>query len=411
MPGETFDPRDRAFLADPYPAFARLRAQGPVHWHDAMGLYVTVTHAAADTVLRDRSLGRIWRDKEPAELFPAFNLLHRTSILENEPPTHTRLRRLVAGAFGRGHVERLRPWVDDLADRLVARLADEVTDPGAADGADLVALVAEPLPVEVIAQLLGVPAGDRHHLRPWSNAIVKMYEYGLPEPQRLEAEAAARAFVEYLRGLVAQRRARPVDADLVTDLVQAADGADRLTQDEIVGTCVLLLMAGHEATVNVVGNGMLAMLRDPAAWRAVVDDPGLVVSAGEEMIRYDSSLQIFERTATRRVQVHGTWVEEGQKIAALLGAANRDPAVFAEPDRFDVARHPNPHLGFGAGIHFCLGAPLARVEVQAVLGALRRRLPGLVLAAEPERRPEFVIRGLRGLQVGHEHRAPAALSG
>ena len=403
---DTFDPRDAAFLADPYPAFARLRAEGPVHWHDGMGLFVTVTHAAADTVLRDRSLGRIWRDKEPAELFPAFNLLHRTSILENEPPTHTRLRRLVAGAFGRGHVERLRPWIDDLADGLVTRAAEELASGAGADGVDLIALVAEPLPVDVIAQLLGVPAGDRHHLRPWSNSIVKMYEYGLPEPQRLEAEEAARAFVEYLRALVAERRAHPQDADLVTDLVQAADGADRLSQDEIVGTCVLLLMAGHEATVNVVGNGMLAMLRRPGAWRAVVDDPGLIVRAAEEMIRYDSSLQIFERTATRRVQVHGTWVEEGQKIAALLGAANRDPAVFVDPDRFDVARDPNPHLGFGAGIHFCLGAPLARVEVQAVLGALRRRLPGLVLAAEPERRPEFVLRGLRALQVGDERRGP-----
>ncbi len=394
-----FDPKDPAFLADPYPAFARLREQGPVHWHEGMGLFVTLTHAAADTVLRDRSLGRIWRDKEPAELFPAFNLLHRTSILENEPPTHTRLRRLVAGAFARGHVERMRPWVDDLAGRLVADLADGVAAGGRAD---LVALVAEPLPVEVIAQLLGVPAADRRHLRPWSNSIVKMYEYGLPEPQRLEAEAAARAFVDYLRALVAERRAHPLDDDLVSDLVQAADGGDRLSGDEVVGTCVLLLMAGHEATVNVVGNGMLAMLRDPRAWSQVVEDPALVVPAAEEMMRFDSSLQIFERTATRPVEVHGTTVGEGQKIAALLGAANRDPAVFPEPERFDVGRSPNPHLAFGAGIHFCLGAPLARVEVQAVLGALRRQLPGLRLAAEPERRPEFVIRGLRALEVAGE---------
>jgi cytochrome P450 len=396
VPAALFDPRDPAFLADPYPEFARLREQGPVHWHDGLGLFVTVSHAAADTVLRDRSLGRIWRDKEPAELFPAFNLLHRTSILENEPPTHTRLRRLVAGAFGRGHVERMRPWIGGLAARLVDELAERLAD---GDRADLVALVAEPLPVEVIAQLLGVPQQDRHRLRPWSNAIVKMYEYGLPEPRRAEAEEAARAFVAYLRALVAERRARPLDDDLVTDLVRAADGADRLSEDEIVGTCVLLLMAGHEATVNVVGNGMLAMLRDHGAWRSVVDDATHVATAAEEMTRYDSSLQLFERTATRTVEVHGTRVEEGQKIAALLGAANRDPAVFGDPDRFDVRRSPNPHLGFGAGIHFCLGAPLARVEVQAVLGALRSRLPGLVLANEPERRPEFVIRGLTALEV------------
>ena len=397
-----FDTTDPAFLDDPYPAFARLREQGPVQWHEGLGLYVTLTHAAADTVLRDRALGRIWRDKEPAELFPAFNLLHRTSILENEPPTHTRLRRLVAGAFGRGHVERLRPWVQGLADRLVGALAAEVR---AGASADLVRLVAEPLPVEVIAQLLGVPDADRAYLRPWSNAIVKMYEYGLPHPRRLEAEAAARAFVEYLRALVADRRGRPRPDDMVTDLVLAADGEDRLTEDEIVGTCVLLLMAGHEATVNVVGNGMLAMLRDGRhgnAWRQVVADPGLVGPAAEEMLRYDSSLQIFERTATREVVVHGTRIEPGRRSRLLLGAANRDPAVFAEPDRFDAGRAPNPHLAFGAGIHFCLGAPLARVEVQAVLAALRVQLPGLSLAAHPPRRPEFVIRGLERLEVGAE---------
>ena len=396
----SFDPTDPRFLADPYPTFARLRAEGPVHWHDGLGMFLAVSHPAADAVLRDRNLGRIWRDKEPAELYPFFNLLHRTSILENEPPTHTRLRRLVAGAFGRGHIERMRPWVSELADSLVAQFAEKAV----ADGAgDLLALVAEPLPVEVIAQLLGVPAGDRVKLRPWSNAIVKMYEYGLPFPRRAEAETAARQFVEYLRSLVADRRASPRDDDLVTDLVRAADGADRLTEDEIVGTCVLLLMAGHEATVNVIGNGMLALLRHPDQWRRVVADPALVGPAAEEMIRFDSSLQIFERTATRPVQILGTHVRAGQKIAALLGAANRDPAVFAEPDRLDVARAPNPHVGFGAGIHFCLGAPLARVEVQAVLGALRGRAPSVRLAAEPIRRPEFVIRGLTGLQVAVEN--------
>jgi cytochrome P450 len=186
---------------------------------------------------------------------------------------------------------------------------------------------------------------------------------------------------------------------MVSDLVAASDGADRLSGDEIVGTCVLLLMAGHEATVNVIGNGLLALLTRPEQWRRVLDDPALVPSATEEMIRFDSSLQLFERTATRDVDVAGVRVAQGEKIAALLGAANRDPAAFDDPDRFDVGRTPNPHLGFGAGIHFCLGAPLARVEVQAVLSALRVRLPGIELAAAPPRRPEFVIRGLGELRV------------
>ena len=400
-----FDPADPRFLADPYPTFARVRARGPVHWHEGLGMFVAVSHRAADVVLRDRALGRLWRDKEPAELYPAFNLLHRRSILESEPPTHTRLRRLVAGAFGRGHVERMRPWISELADSLVTQFAERARVDGSAD---LLALVAEPLPVEVIAQLLGVPAADRANLRPWSNAIVKMYEYGLPLEGRVEAETAARLFVAYLRSLVADRLAAPREEDLVTDLVVAASGADRLTEDEIVGTCVLLLMAGHEATVNVIGNGMLAMLRNPGQWRRMVDDADLVIPAAEEMIRYDSSLQIFERTATRPVEVFGTRVDAGQKIAVLFGAANRDLEVFDEPDRFDIGRTPNPHVGFGAGIHFCLGAPLARVEVQAVLAALRRRLPRARLAAEPTRRPEFVIRGLTGLQVsdGRDGSAP-----
>ena len=393
-----FDPRDLAFLADPYPVFAELRASGPVHRHDGLGLYVAVTHAACDAVLRDRSLGRIWRDREPVAAFASFNLLHRTSMLESEPPTHTRLRRLVAGAFGRGHVERLRRTVDDLADSLVTDLATRVAD--APDGAaDLLAAVAQPLPVEVIAELIGVPAADRHLLKPWSNAIVKMYEYGLPEDRQAAAERAAGEFVAYLRGVVADRRVRPRDDDLVTDLVQAADAGERLTEDEVVGTCVLLLMAGHEATVNVVGNGVVALLRHPDEWRRVVADASLVPAAAEEMIRHDAPLQLFERTATRDVEVAGTVIPEGQKVAALLGAANRDPAVFEDPDRFDAGRERNPHLGFGAGIHFCLGAPLARIEVQSVLGALRRRLPGLELAGEPVRRPEFVIRGFSTLPV------------
>lgn len=390
-----FDPADPGFLADPYPVFAALREQGPVHWHEGLGVHIAVSHAACDALLRNRSLGRIWTDREPVETFAAFNLLHRTSILESEPPTHTRLRRLVAGAFGRGHVERMRPWVAGMADRLVADLADELR---AGRPTDLIAAVAEPLPVEVIGELLGVPQADRGLLRPWSNAIVKMYEYGLGSDMQAAAETASREFVAYLRALVAERRLHPGE-DLISDLVAAADGADRLSQDEIVGTCVLLLMAGHEATVNVVGNGVNALAHRPDEWRRVVGDPELTARCAEEMTRFDSSLQLFERTATADLDLAGTPIRAGEKVAALLGAANRDPAVFADPDRFDAGRAVNSHLGFGAGIHFCLGAPLARIEVQSVVGALAARVPELRLNAEPVRRPEFVIRGLTALEL------------
>jgi cytochrome P450 len=392
----SFDQHDPAFIADPYPAFAAMRERGEVHWHEEMGIALAVSHAAASAVLRHRSLGRIWTDAKPVERFTSFNLLHRNSLLENEPPTHSRLRRLVAAAFGRGHVERLRPWIADLADRLVDGLVDGIR----ADGrADLLAHVAAPLPVEVIAELLGVPAADRPLLQPWSNAIVKMYEYGLAEEKQAAAERAAAEFVAYLRDLVTLRRASPGD-DLVSDLVAVTDtdGA-KLTEDELVATAVLLLMAGHEATVNVIGNGVRALLKHPSEWRRLVADHALLPTAVEELIRYDSPLQLFERTATEPVTIAGHQVEPGRKIAALLGAAARDPRVFTDPDTLDIGRNPNPHLGFGMGIHYCLGAPLARIEVEAALSALIRKLPDADLATEPRRRTEFVMRGLHDLPL------------
>jgi cytochrome P450 len=391
-----FDPADPGFLADPYPVFAALRERGAVYWHQGLGVHLAVSHAACDALLRDRGLGRIWQDREPVEVFPAFNLLHRTSLLESEPPTHTRLRRLVASAFARGHVERMRPWIASVADRLVEDLVERLAD---GQPTDLISGVAEPLPVEVIAELLAVPPADRGLLRPWSNAIVKMYEYGVGTELQTAAEVASTEFVDYLRALVVERRRRPAGSDLISDLVVAADGADRLSQDEIVGTCVLLLMAGHEATVNVVGNGVYALARHPDEWRRMVANRALAVRCAEEMTRYDSSLQLFERTATRDVDLAGTRIRAGDKVAALLGAANRDPVVFVDPDRFDAGRVVNPHLGFGTGIHFCLGAPLARIEVQSVVGSLAARLPELRLNREPVRRPEFVIRGLSALEL------------
>jgi cytochrome P450 len=390
-----FDPRDPAFLADPYPVFASLRAEGPVHRHEGLGLAVAVSHEACSEVLRNRSAGRLWRDREPASSFVAFNLLHQNSLLENEPPRHTRLRRLISTAFARGHTERLRPWVRSLSSKLVASLKSAIETDGAAD---LLAHVAAPLPVEVIAELLGVPAADRSRLQPWSNAIVKMYEYELPAARAAEAEDAAAEFVDYLRSLAATRAATP-GPDLISDLVAVRDGSDRLTDDELVGTAVLLLMAGHEATVNVVGNGMLALLTHRTEWERLVASPSLLPTAVEELIRFDAPLQLFERTATAPTTVAGYALEPGDRIAALLGAAARDPEVFASPDRLDVGRTPNAHLGFGAGIHYCVGAPLARVEIAAALEALTTELPGLRLAATPERRPEFVIRGLHTLPV------------
>ncbi|HEU4997769.1 MAG TPA: cytochrome P450 [Lapillicoccus sp.] len=384
---ELLDLSDPAIVADPYPAFAALRAQAPVAWHDGLGLWVATSHAACSQVLRERSVGRIFRPRQPEDEWDTFNWLHADSILDSEPPKHTRLRRLVQSAFSRGHVARLGPRIEELT----AGLLDDCTDHVAADGSfDVIAELAEPLPVLVIAELLGWPESDRHLLRPWSQAIVKMYEVNRTPEQEADAVAASAEFAAYVETLAAQRVSGQGE-DLLSDLVAVRDGSDRLSTHELVATAVLLLNAGHEASVNGFGNGLASLVASGA-------EPGAPEPLVEEMLRHDSPLQLFERTATRDVVVGDVTVREGQKVAALLGAANRDPAVFDAPDEFRPTRDPNPHLAFGAGIHFCIGAPLARLELQTSVAALVDRF-GRLEIVEAERRPTFVLRGYERLLV------------
>ena len=383
-PATTLDLSDPDILANPYPAFDRERAAAPVAWHEASGRWLVFAHPLCDAALRDRRLGRIWRDREPATRLEPFNLLHRNQMMENEPPEHGRLRRVVSRAFARGHVERLRPRVRALGSELLDRIGDEPFD--------VVGEYAEPLPVLVIAELLGAPREDFRSLRTWSQAIVRMYEPVVPPEAEAAAVAASADFASYLRELIEDRRARPRN-DLLSDLVRAQAGGEALSDDEVLASAILLLNAGHEASVNVFGNGLVALLgAGDSRERLVAGDVGYD-TAVEEMLRYDSALQLFERTATRAVRLGDVEVAEGDTVAVLLGAANRDPAVFDAPDRFDAGRDPNPHLAFGAGLHFCLGAPLARMELVESLRLLLTRLPGLRLAAEPVRRPTFVLRG------------------
>jgi len=378
-PTTSLDLTDVGVVADPYPHFAEERGRHPVAWHEPSGSWLTFTHAAGGAVLRNRRLGRIWRDKEPAAYLEPFNLLHRNQMMENEPPEHTRLRRAVAGAFNRGHVERLRPRVRSLATGLL-----EEVDP---DGFDVIGEYAEPLPVLVIAELVGLGQADVPALRHWSQAIVRMYEPAPSAEVVDDAVMAATEFADLAREHLARRRSEPGD-DLTTDLLAAG-----LSDDELVAAVVLLLNAGHEASVNVFGNGLVALLRHGGSAGA---DRALTV---EEMLRYDSALQLFERTATEDVEVGGVVVAKGQRVAALLGAANRDPAVFADADTFDPARDPNPHLAFGAGLHFCLGAPLARMELAESLDVLGERAPDLALDGEPLSRGTFVLRGFDSVPV------------
>ncbi|MFF7095365.1 cytochrome P450 [Streptomyces rubradiris] len=395
-----FDPWDPAFVADPYPAYAELRARGRAIRYEPSDQWLVPHHADVSALLRDRRLGRTYlhrftheefgRTPPPPEHEP-FHTLNDHGMLDLEPPDHTRIRRLVAKAFTPRTVERLGPYVRGLADELVAALVDN-------GGGDLLTDVAEPLPVAVIAELLGIPAADRPLLRPWSADICGMYELNPSEETAARAVRASTEFSGYLRELIAARRAEPGE-DLVSALIAAHDEGDRLTEQELVSTAVLLLNAGHEATVNATVNGWYALFRHPGQLAALRADPSLVPSATEELLRYDTPLQLFERWVLDDIEIGGTTIPRGAEVALLFGSANHDPAVFADPGRLDLARAENPHISFGAGIHYCVGAPLARIELAASLTALLERAPTLALAAEPERRPNFVMRGLRGLRV------------
>jgi cytochrome P450 len=395
-----FRPRDLGFIADPYPAYAKLRAAGRILHNPETEQWIIPHHQDVNTLLRDRRFGRTYlhlathpemgRPEDPPHTAPFWHLI-RNGILDMEPPDHTRVRRLVAKAFTPRRVEELRPTVQRLMDGLV----DEVLGAGEVD---LIARVAEPLPVTVIAELLGIPEADRHHLRPWSAEICRMYELNPTEEDGRAASAAAMEFSDYLRGLIRERRRRPTE-DLIGGLVQVIDQGDRLTEDEMIGTCVLLLNAGHEATVNMTGNGWWALFRNPDQLARLRADHALIPRAVEELMRYDTPLQMFERWVLENVEIHGVRVARGQELALLFGSANRDPAAFDRPDELDLGREPNPHMTFGAGIHFCLGAPLGRVELETSFGSLLRRAPHMELAAEPEWKPNYIIRGLRELRV------------
>ncbi|MEU3356285.1 cytochrome P450 [Streptomyces sp. NPDC037389] len=395
-----FDPWSPRFVADPYPGFERLRAAGRAHWFEPSRQWLVPHHADVSALLRDRRLGRTYlhrftheefgRTPPPPEHEP-FHTLNDQGLLDLEPPDHTRIRRLVSQAFTPRTVERLAPVVRRLARELVDGLLAE-------GGGDLMATLAEPLPVAVIAEMLGIPAADRGLLRPWSADICGMYELNPGEETARRAVRASAEFSAYLRELIAARRADPGD-DLISALIVAHDEGDRLTEQEMVSTCVLLLNAGHEATVNTTGNGWWTLFRHPEQLAALRADHGLLPGAIEELMRYDTPLQLFERWVLDDIEIGGTVVPRGSEVALLLGSANHDPARFPEPDRLDLTRADNPHLTFGAGIHYCLGAPLARLELAASFGELLRRAPDLRLVAEPEWRPGFVIRGIRELLV------------
>jgi cytochrome P450 len=397
-----FDPSDPAFLEDPYPVLNRVRESARVFYDEGLGRWFVTRHEDVRACLRDKRLGRNFRHvMSPAEIgipeldqrWSAFWATERWSLLWLEPPEHTRMRKLVAAAFTPRSVEALREPARALARELLEPLAES-------GRMELLYDYAQPYSIAVICRMLGVPLDRHRDLLDWSHRMVKMYEFDVPEENAVAANRAAAEFQEYVRALIAERRTQPRE-DMVSALVEARVDGERLTDDEIVSTVIVLLNAGHEASVNTLGNGMLAFARHPDQWRRVVQGEVAPSAAGEEMIRYDPPLQLFERwVLTDDFAIGDQPIPRGDKVALLFGSANRDQRVFDRPDVFDAGReNALQHIGFGGGIHVCIGAPLARVELEASVDALRRYWPDFRLGSEPRRTGAFVIWGLQGLEL------------
>jgi cytochrome P450 len=389
-----FNPMAPEFVADPYPTYHRLRAEDPVH-HSPLGFWVLTRYEDVVAALRDPRLA-----KEAIAAFVAARLGVAPlgiglSMLDRDPPDHTRLRGLVSKAFTPRVVERLRPHIQSIVDGLLDRVED-------ARAMDLIEDFAYPLPVVVICEMLGVPVEDRDRFKGWGLDIARGLDGLLlpPDSDVIKRSIASRtALAQYFRGLIAERRASP-RADMLSDLIAAEEAGDKLSENELLATCILLLVAGHETTVNLIGNGSLALLRHPDQLRRLRDDPGLIGTAVEELLRYDGPVQRTARIPSEDVTLGGRTIPKGEMVMPFIGAADRDPTQFPDPDRLDITRADNRHIAFGWGIHFCLGAPLARVEGQIAIATLVQRLPKLALATDrPEYRQSLTLRGLTTLPV------------
>jgi cytochrome P450 len=382
-----------ATKADPYPLYAAMRRRGLVR--SPLGLFATADHGVAASILRDRRFSsspvhqRGYRPPsyppdDPRAGLPAADLLTM------DPPDHTRLRRLVSGAFTPRAIAGLEPWIREVTVRLLAN-AD-----GAA-GFDLIQALAFPLPIAVICRLLGVPAEDQAQFRVWGHDVAATLD-----PQtaaQAQTRAAELALTDYLQDLVRQRRADPDDS-ILSALIAAEEEGDKLSPGEVVSTALLLLVAGFETTVNLIGNGTVALLGEPGSWQRLRQDPALIPAAIEEMLRYDSPVQLTSRIATEDAEAGGRVIAAGRAVIVSIGGANRDPAVFERPDEFRIGRpDPGRHLAFSLGIHHCLGASLARLEARIAIEELTQRYPALELAAPPVRRPLLVLRGFESVPV------------
>jgi cytochrome P450 len=404
------DPVARLMLpatkADPYPLYAQLRPRGLVR--SPLGAFAAADYATVASILRDRRFSSSpahqpgYRPPSYPPDDPRFGLPDG-DLLNLDPPDHTRLRRLVSGAFTPRAIAGLEPWIREVTDRLMTAADD-------AAGFDLIDALAFPLPIAVICHLLGVPAEDQAQFRAWGHDVAATLDPQLAAAARAQSRAAEKALTRYLQDLVRERRANPDDT-ILSALIAAEEEGDRLSSGEVVRMAFLLLIAGFETTVNLIGNGTVALLGDPGGWERLRQDPALVPTAIEEMLRYDSPVQLTSRTATEEVEVGGTVIAAGRTVLVSIGGANRDPGVFDQPDEFRIDRpDPGRHLSFSLGLHHCLGAALARLEGRIAIEELTRRYRALELADRPTRRSQLVLRGFESVPLRASRRAsqPAA---
>ena len=379
--GVAYNPLSPALRADPYSVYEELRRKDPVHRMRLQDAWVLTDYADVDMVLRDsRRFGNTGRD---------FGYIPQVSMLDLDPPEHTKIRGLVSHGFTPRSVAALEPRIRET----VADLLDKVEG---RQRFDLIADLAFPLPVIVIAEMLGVPPEDREQFNEWSNTVSLIVDPLLNEQQVRQVQQAVDEVFNYFEAVAEERRRNPQD-DLVSALVTAEVDGERLERDDLLVNLLLVLVAGNETTRNLIGNGTLALLRNPDELRRLRDDPVLLNGAVDEFLRFDSPVQLDGRVAREAVELRGKRISPGQRVLCLLGAANRDPEAFPDPDRLDVGRSAGNHLSFGRGIHYCLGSPLAKLEALVAFEALLPRLGGLRLAEEPRYRNQVTLRGLESL--------------
>ena len=396
-----FNPFDPRLRSNPYEVYRELREEAPVFWSPIMQVWLLTRYDDVFDTLKDHRRFSSERTRATNPLVQQLESYRMSSgplgttptMLSIDPPDHTRMRSLVSKAFTPKQVDRVRPHMQEIAEALM----DALPEPGRMD---VVADFAVPFPIIVIAELLGIPASDRDRFKAWSTDIAATLAGPFLPADVLERSVrSSNELADYFRGQIAQRRTQPRD-DLLSALCAVEEQGDLLSEDELIATCILLLIAGNETTTNLIGSGMFTLLQNPEQRRWLQADPSRLPSAVEEILRYEPSAQMTSRVVAEPMELRGQTLEPGQVVLTVLAAANRDPEVFPDPDHFDVTRSPNRHLAFGHGIHHCLGAPLAVVEARIAFESLLRRMPDPQAAYEaPEWGQSFVLRGLKALPV------------